>query len=349
MTEKGYDGAVLGRRDNFAWFTFGGDNKIFRSTDVGYGLLAVTMDQVFLVAQTMDADRIYDDELAGLDVEVVSLKWFEETREQKAMSLLKGRRVVSDLPIPGADYRFDDFVALHTPYTPWEIQRYRQIGRRCDQMMKDIADAVEPGMTEQEIAARILYEYGREYMVPKVLLVGSDERIAKYRHPNASDKRLEKLLLLHAAADRFGLHCIITRMVSFGDGLSQETAEKYELLNQCLAVTSAMLRPGMELQAIIDARMKLLERAGMGQEYENHYPGASTGYFMGNSEAIIRNERVRETQCFDWFITVTGAKVEETVMAGPEGGEVLSAGGAWPVKAYTVGAYTCQLPTIYRR
>ncbi len=347
MAENGYEGAVVARRDNFAWFTFGGDNKIFRSTDVGYGILVVTMDTVFLIAQTMDADRIYDDELRGLDIEVHKIRWCDESREAAAMNLLRGKKIVSDIPIHGTDYRFDDFVDLHTPYTPAEIQRYHEVGALCDRMLFEIADNVRPGMTEQEIAAMILYAYGRETMVPKVLLVGSDERISKYRHPNASDKKLEQILLLAPAADKFGLHCNISRMAVYGNDIPKQLAEKYELLNQCLAVTASLCIPGTGMGEVVSARRPILEDAGLTEEYFNHYPGATTGYFMGSSQPLIENQLIKETQCFDWFITVTGAKVEELVMAGERGGMVLSAAGTWPVKPYPAGDYRCDLPWIY--
>ncbi|MGI5919393.1 MAG: M24 family metallopeptidase [Christensenellales bacterium] len=348
MQQNGFDAAILARRDSFTWFTFGGDNKIFYNTDTGFGLLAVTMDAVYLIAQVMDIDRIYDDELYGLDIEKIGIRWYDPSREDTALKLLSGKRIVSDIPLAGAECRFKEIVALQTPYTPWEIARYREVGRMCDAMLKDIADSVRPSMREQDIAGMILHEYAKVYSVPKVLLVGSDDRIAKYRHPNPSNKRVERVVLLHPAADIFGMHANITRMLCFGEP-PKELVQKYDLLNNILAMTCAHLRPGARYDALLHERRRMLKEAGMEQEYYNHYPGATTGYYFGSSQPIIDNEEIVDTQCFDWFLTVTGAKVEELVMATPNGGEVLSAAGVWPLKRYVYGDFSVNLPALYIR
>jgi len=58
--------------------------------------------------------------------------------------------------------------------------------------------------------------------------------------------------------------------------------------------------------------------------------------------------RVQPGQTFDWFITITGAKVEELSISGSRP-EVLSACGAWPLKAYEHSGVTQRLPQILLR
>lgn len=348
LESNGYDTMILGRRDNFAWFTYGGDNKIFRTSDIGFGLLVITREKVTLVAHIMDAARITDDELPGLPVEVEAIKWFEPSREETAMRIAEGR-VVSDYPIEGADARLKDIVALHTPYTPWEVERYAEIGALSDAQYLEIAQAIRPGMTELEVEALMLEVFGREAMMPKVLLVGSDERIAKYRHPSASGKKIEKLVLIHAAPDKMGMHSIITRMLYFGDTLPEDLAYRYDLCNRLQASTFSMMKPGNLHLPILEERKKILAEEGLSGEYELHFPGCTTGYYVGDNIPILGNEPIIDTMCYDWFITITGAKIEELSMATPEGGKLLSTGGGWPTTEYKVGNYTCRLPAIMMR
>lgn len=345
LQKNGYSAMILGRRDNFAWFSFGGDNKLFRSMDIGFGLLVITMKQVYLVAQYMDSDRMMEDELPGLDIEQVTLKWFEQSREEKAVELAGGGRVVSDYPMTGADCKFREILDLHLPYTPWELERYREVGAINDNLYAQFAEAVHPGMTERQVEAMMLEAFGARHMSPKVLLVGSDERIAKYRHPSPSEKKIEKLLLIHAAADCFGMHANVTRMISFGDP-DEKTEAAYECLNRCLASACSLLVPGRKHDAILEARKAIFVQEGIPQEFELHYPGATTGYYVGDPAAILENSFIRDTMCYDWFITMRGAKVEELCMARPGGAEVLSVTGAWPTKEYAVGDYRCRLPVI---
>jgi len=75
---------ILGRRDNFAWLTGGGDNSVVRCSEQGFSLLVVTPGSVYHVAQVMDGPRILDEELGGMDVEPVFLRWYEHSREQRA-------------------------------------------------------------------------------------------------------------------------------------------------------------------------------------------------------------------------------------------------------------------------
>lgn len=346
MRKKGYGNVILARRDNFAWLTGGGDNKIFRSSDIGFGILVVSQVSVTFIAQFMDAARIWDDELNGFDMEKVTLRWNEKSREETALDICKGTKVASDFDLKGAENVQGDIVRLHFPLTETDMARYEEMAGLFDRLLKNVADRIRPGMTEFEIEAEILMEYGREGATPKVLLVGSDERIAKYRHPNASDKKAEKLVLLHPAAEKRGLHANITRMVYFGDKLPEELNRKYELLNLLQAQTVSMLRPGVRYHEILNERRRILKEHGCEEEFFNHYPGATTGYFIGSAQPIIDNEVIGERMVYDWFLTVTGAKVEELTASGRDGGKVLSAAGAWPLKEYAYKGFTCKLPVI---
>jgi hypothetical protein len=51
----------------------------------------------------------------------------------------------------------------------------------------------------------------------------------------------------------------------------------------------------------------------------------------------------------DNFITVKGAKVEEISISGPSGAELISAGFAWPTKAYRYQDSEYALPIILQR
>ncbi len=345
LKEQEYDGVILARRDNFAWFTFGGDNKIFRSSEEGAAVLLITADNVYLFARSMDSDRIMDEELCGLPIRQITLKWYEDDPVRAAAAFIPGGKIAADIRAEGTVYQLPELQRLHIPYTGREIERYHYVGSRCDYLFTETARQIRPGMTEQEIAALLCSNFEREGMVPKVLLVGSDERIAAYRHPLPSGKKVAKTVLLHVASDCFGMHGNITRMISFGE-IPRQLYNDYELLCRCQAHTFAMLRPGVRYQEILAVRKKLLAAAGKEFETDLHFPGAVTGYQVGGPEPIINNESVQDTMCYDWFITVTGAKTEELAMARPDGARVLSAAGWWPVKEYQVGDYTCKLPQI---
>ncbi len=348
MDKNGYGAALLGRRDNVAWLTNGGDFKVLRDTETAFGVLLVTADKVYLVAQFMDADRIYDDEAAGLGIEKVSLRWYEESREDKAVKLAGGARVVSDMPVSGADCRLWDIYWLHYPLTQSDIATYRLTAKACDEMIFAVANRIEPGMTEQQIEAELISEYVKNNFTMKVVLVGSDERISLYRHPSPSPKKLEKVVLLHPAGYRNGLHVNITRMVCFGE-IPADLSAKYDLLNLLEAQTMAMMRPGAPFMDLFEERKRILAAHDMADEWKCHYPGALTGYLLGTAQPFLDGETIRDKMSMDNFITLKGAKVEEISISGENGAELISAGYAWPTKTYSYKTNAYALPVILQR
>jgi len=340
---------VLGRRDNFAWLTGGGDNSVVQCSENGFSILVITASSVYHVAQIMDGPRILDEELAGLDVEPVFLRWYENSREQRAAQIVKGLRAVSDVPIEGADCLPKEIARLHYPLTGFEIERCRAIGSKTEQIIARVAAQVEPGMREREVETMFLSQYAREGMSCDVLLIGSDERIGKYRHPSPADKAIDHLVLLHPAVRKWGLHANVTRMVYFGDRLPAEVAERYDAACRIEAAAISMSVPGRRFGEILEVQKEIYRETGFCDEWKNHYQGGITGYLLADPTLCMDPDaEVSPGQVFDWFVTITGAKVEELSMSGPKP-ELLSACGAWPLATYTHGGTTLALPQILRR
>jgi Xaa-Pro dipeptidase len=347
FNESGYEALIIGRQDNFAWFTCGGNNRVVTTSENGFTILVITKDTTYAVSQVMDGPRIFDDELQGLDIEPVFLKWYEESREDKAAQLVKGLKAISDIPVAGAVLSPGEIAKLHYPLTEKEIEKCRWIGHKTEEIIRRVADEIKPGMSEHEIEAMFLYEYGKINATPEVLLVGSDERIQKYRHPNPSDKKVEKLVLLHPALRKWGLHANVTRMMYFGDRLPDEIQRKYEILNFLQAQTILMCIPGEKFSNILETRKKLLKENGYEDEWKYHYPGGITGYLLCDP-TVCNNPKAEVVinQTYDWFITITGVKTEELSMNTINGLEIPSVTGKWPTKTYLFNGQTFNLPEI---
>jgi antitoxin VapB len=350
LSERGYEALILGRRDNFAWFSGGGDATVVRSSEVGFGILVVTRHKLYLVAHTMDGQRLMDEELSGLSAEPVFLRWYEQSREQKAASLVKARKAVSDIPVLGARLDPQAIARLHYPLTPSEVERCRLLGRDTEQVLAEVAAAIAPGMREKEIEALLVGGLSRRGIECDVLLIGSDERIAKYRHPLPTDKRVERVVLLHPAARRWGLHANVTRMLYFGDRVPADTAARYEAASRIEAAAISLCIPGNKFSEILEVQKRLYAQTGFAEEWRNHFQGGITGYQLANPTLCLDPcAEVVHGQAFDWFITITGVKVEELSYTGDAGPEVLSVAGAWPVSEYEYNGSALRLPQILRR
>ena len=350
LERSGRAALVLGRRDNFSWLTGGGDNTVVRNSELGFSLLVVTGSAVFHVAQVMDGPRILDEELPGMGVEPVFLRWYEQSREAKAVELIGGQAAASDIPLEGAAFVPREITLLHYPLTAREVERCRQIGRTTEEVIARVAAAVAPGMREREIEAMFLAEYAREGMSCDVLLVGSDNRIGRYRHPCPSDKAVERLVLLHPAVRKWGLHANVTRMLYFGDRLPQDISTRYEAACRIEAAAISQCRPGRKFAGILELQKSIYGETGFPEEWRNHYQGGITGYGLADPTLCLDPEAsVSVNQAFDWFITITGAKVEELALSTAGAPEVLSACGGWPVAAYEHEGVKLRLPQILQR
>ena len=350
LRDRGYAAALLGRQDDFAWITTGGDNRVLRTIEAGVGVLAITPERIWLVAYTMDAARVHDDELAGTPVEVVALKWHEESPEARALSLCGGGRVLSDVMVPGAEYDPSAFTRLQHPLSDLEVSRCRELGRRTDAILRRAADALRPDQTEAEVAAGLIAEYERAGMTVEVCLVGGGDRIARYRHPLPSPNPVGDVVLLHPAVRWRGLHANVTRMVCLGGSIPPELERRYEAVCRLQALTLSMCLPGTPFRAIFEARRRLYAELGFPDEWELHFPGGPTGYRLVEPAAGADPERtVSDGQVFGWFVTVTGAKVEELSLTRGGKRELLSAAGHWPTRPFTSGDLTLETPWILVR
>lgn len=349
MDRAAVDAVVIGRADNFAWFTCGGNNTVVRNWEVGFGLLLITRDAVTLVAQTMDGPRILDEELQGINIDYVPLRWHETTREEKAAELLANRKALSDCPIPNAIVDPGALYTLHYPLIDKEIERLRWLGSRSDAILRKVADTVQPGMREIDIANRLQSEYALCGIDCDVLLVGSDERTARYRHPNPSDKTVDRFLLLHPAVRKWGLHANVTRHVSFGT-VPDETRKRYDVARRVHATALSLCEPGTKFSAILEAQKAVYRETGYAEEWHNHFQGGITGYLLADPTlSASPDNKVQMNMAYDWFITVTGVKSEELSINTVKGVETPSLAGNWPSTEVEAGNQTFALADILEK
>jgi Xaa-Pro dipeptidase len=350
LQSSGYDAVVLGRQDNFAWFTGGGTNRVVINWETGFGLLLITAGQIRLVAQTMDCDRIMEEELGGLDIEPVRLRWYERSREQTAALLLEGKRMLADIAVPGATCDPGAIYKMHYPLTDKEIQKCRELGQRSESIIAGAASEIRPGMSEHDVESMLFYEYAKQNMTIEVLLVGSDERVFRYRHPNPSPKKIERFLLIHPAVQWKGLHANITRMVYFGDTIPADTQRRYDAVCTIEAAAVSLSVAGNRFSDIFCEQKRIFRECGFEDEWRNHFQGGITGYLLADPTLCNDPEaQVSVNQAFDWFITITGVKSEELSITTKKGPEVVSAAGNWPLKEYCYNGRPIPLPEILQK
>ena len=349
LEQEGLGALVIGRQDHFAWLTAGGDNRVITTSEMGFGYLVITRDQKWLVSHSMDGQRFIDEQVPGQGYELVTSYWHQASPEQKVATLTRGMAIGSDFALPGAQIYGSELVDLHYPLTDLDIERCRWIGLTTNRILTEAAHALQPGVTEQEVAARLLYEYALEGMTIDVLIVGFDERITRYRHPMPTENPLQRYALLHPAARRWGLHANVTRLVHFGDppSLTKRAIDGVATIGGHVA---SMLAPGVLFSDILTEQIRLFRQVGYSGEWMHHFQGGITGYTLADATRCTDPEAsIVERQAFDYFITISGAKFEELTLLTEGGPEFASLGPDWPTRTIQTPNGEIAVPDVLLR
>jgi Xaa-Pro dipeptidase len=346
------DGVLLGSQRNFAWLTAGGDNHVVNNTEEGVALLLWTPDEKFVVAANNEMPRFVAEELAGLGFEPAEFSWHQDismgARAKLLARLTAGKRIGSDLVVtpPGLVDVAGKFHALRQQLVPGEIERYRWLARTAAAVVEDIARGVRPGQTELEIQGEVARRLLAQDVLPTVLLVAADERIANYKHPITKTTPVGREAMITLCARKWGLIVAVTRHVHFGE-LPGETARKQQALGSVFAAMLGATRPGAKSGDVVAATQAAYMKAGHADAWEQHHLGGAIGYRERDYKAAPGSTHViLDRQAFAWNPTLPGVKAEDTVLVVGDTLETLTDTGNWPRADFTAGGRTTRVPQI---
>lgn len=346
LAERGLDALVLKRVSSFGWATCGGVDYVNTASSEGVATLVIKRGERHLLTTRIEAPRLEAEELAagqGWNVHVAP--WYEG--DATLDRLTKGLRVGADVALPGATDLAGEVSALRTQLLPEEHARFRELGEICAEAMNAAIRAVQPGQTEQEIAGRLAYETQRRGAQPIVVLIATDERIFRFRHPVPSpDKELERYAMLVLCGRRKGLVASITRLVHFGP-LPAEVRRKMEATALVDATFIAATRPGAIEGDIFRTAQAAYAATGFSDEWQLHHQGGPAAYEPREWTATPSSTaKVLAGQVYAWNPSITGAKSEDTILVGTAGNEVLTTIKGWPMLTVEANGVSMERPAI---
>ncbi|WP_198020514.1 M24 family metallopeptidase [Anoxybacteroides tepidamans] len=328
MDHNHLDGVLFRKRSNFAWLTGGGSNHIVNTTELGVADLLVFRDKVYCVTNRMEYARIRDEELLGGEVEFIATEWYEE-QDRAIRELGAGKNIASDAPVAGLIDLSSELATLRFCLSEEEMEKYRWLGKKSAWAVESTCKEIEPGWTEHEIAAHLAAKVMKEGICPHVILVSTDDRVFKYRHPIPTSKKLEKYAMVVICAEKWGLIANATRFVHFGK-LPQELEENKRKLARIDAIMNASTRPGVMIKDIFRQAVTAYEEAGFLNDWKYLHQGGPTGYatreFLATPE---REEVVQLHQAFAWNPAIKGIKSEDTILVKENENEFLTHTGDW--------------------
>ncbi len=263
--------------------------------------------------------------------------------------LAKDKKVASDVPVAGAVACPEEIARLRWSLTSEEVDRYRSLGREVGEAIGAAAMAAEPGMTEYEAAGILSHQCWSRGIQPIVVLVAADDRILRYRHPIPTANPIRETLMLVICGRRQGLIVSATRMVCFGP-IPEELRRKHDAVVQVDAAYLAHTIPGRRVGDVFRAGLDAYAEQGFEDEWKLHHQGGPTGYAPRDYRATAATEeKVLPNQAFAWNPSITGTKSEDTMIATPEGPEIISASQGFPTIEVRVGDLTLARPDILPR
>lgn len=336
LSERDLGAVLLNGQHNFAWITGGASNGVDNSRDNGVASILITRaGERFLLANKIEMPRMLEEEVSENDFKPVDFGWQDEKASgQWLFDLardLAGGPVVSDIPMVPSVPAIDGLISLlRRSLTQPEIGRFRNLGRDASEALDNVFDRIEPGQTELDIASLIRSELERRGIRSVVTLVAADDRIAKYRHPLPSANTFRKTVMLVTCARRHGLIASLTRIATIGSA-SDELRKRTEAAAFVNANLLHATRDGATGRDIYTIAANTYADAGFPDEINKHHQGGAAGY--RTREWVIHpnsNDVAGSDQAFAWNPSITGTKVEETVIASAGRIEVITASPRFP-------------------
>lgn len=346
LESRKIDGLLLSRHSSFKWFSCGHKNDVIKSDDTSLVNLLITPRKRFLISTNSDASRVMEEELSGLGFELIVYKWYEQDVFDAIKKIKSDIKLGTDFLTDRGVYLGNEIAEIRTVLTKFELDRYKKMCSEYTGILTEYCRMLKPGQSEIEIAAGLAFDCLRSGIRLPVLMVGSDERIFKYRHPCATQKKVDKYILIATVAEREGICANISRSVYFGR-VPDELFSKQDSVNEIQVNYQYHSGPGVTLGELLEVGKESYKKAGFNGEWENHLQGGISGYtpleFLAVSNSRVK---VRENNVMSWNPTVKGAKSEDPVLVTAEEVVQLSIDSRWPGKEYKVGGRKFIIPLI---
>jgi Xaa-Pro dipeptidase len=323
MDQHGWEAVLLSRHENVAWATAGRVEARVGPTETAVCSLLITRSgKRYSIAPNNEAARLAAEEFAGLDYEPALYPWADGDACDLAHKIA-GPEIGSDDAHPG--FYPASLTALRSPLLPAEVERFRALGHAVAVSTTRVLRSLAPGVSEDEMAARVAADLLAQHITPTVLLMGADERIFRYKHAVPRAGVLKNYGMVNLCARRWGLAISITRFIHFGP-MPATLAANFERAARINAALLHATRAGATSAALYAVAARAYADAGLPDEINQHHQGGPCGYLERDWVATPNGTQIVDpVQAFAWNPSLQGAKAEDTVVLSDGAIETLTA------------------------
>ena len=323
-------GAILLRGvDWFAWATAGGSNVVLLTSETGVAELLITPDSVRVLTDSVEAERLRHEEVPHTFI-VHPFPWNDPQAKATWLHDHITYPIASDRP-QGAEVALPaELVAAKRRLLSFEVQRYRQAGAAAAAAVSEVMLAVRPTWTEQELAGAAAAALWKRGIQPALTLAGGAERLRRYGHTTPTDTLLGARAMLVVCGRAQGLYVNLTRFVHFR-ALNEEELQRFQIAREIEAVAWQASKPGTTLGAVYAEIVAAYTNQGYPGAEGRLHQGGTTGYLSREVIATPDDSTVIEANtALAWNPSLSGAKMEDTVLCTKDGIEILTVDPVWP-------------------
>jgi len=343
-------GLVLTGPAAVAWATGGIAPPVDRTAAVDLAWVVATPAGLSLVTTEVEADRVraeYGPERHGFGA-LVAVPWYDPdafvAAAQEVAGVPAGELAADGHPAFGRDVT-DDLIALRLALSPAEQDDLRDLAADAAGALETALAHWRPGERDLDIQARCAALLEGSRADTPVLIVGGDERVARYRHPMAAGAPVHRLVMAVVVARRDGLHAAATRFASAGPLDPDYARLRGRVLDIERQVLAASTPPSGDTPATYGTALAAMDRAyeqaGAARGWAGHYQGGPIGYGQREFEIAPGQPGTRwpdlainAGHALAWNPSLPGgAKVEDTYLVAADALERVTSTPDWPAQA----------------
>ena len=331
--------------DWFAWLLAGASNGVLLAAEKGIAEVLITPTELYVVTDTIEAQRLQDEELPD-GVQLQSFSWaYPQLREDWIAQQRGDQTIASDHPVHEEVALAPEIVALKWELAGAELQRYQQVGADASRAMTEVMSAAKPNWSEFDLAGAGAEALLARGLQPALILAAGERRLPLYRHPLPSNETLGRMAMLVFCARGWGLYANLTRFISFGP-LPREYASAHDAVRQIETLALTQCRPGVRLAELYTTLQDAYRQHGHPEAINEHHQGGLTGYQA--REVIARPDTpwaLKPGHVIALNPSVRGAKIEDTFLLANDGLHDLTFDARWP----HTRVESCLRPEVWQR
>lgn len=341
------EAALLLMPAHVAWFTAGLTVRGLIADSERPGIFT-NGRQRWLLCSNIDTQRFFDEEIDQLGFQLKEWAWYGGRSELLA-NITAGRTVAADRPFPNIPLINDRLRPFVRVLTPYEQQRYCELGRWVAHAVEATARTLRRGETEEEIAGQLGHRLLHHGIHPAVLSVTADDRAVKFRRTGFSTAAVTRSCVVQATGEWEGLFVTAARTVCFGPP-PDDFRLAHDAAVKLAAVYRSYTEPGATIASVADVASLLLANTPLEFDGRMSQPGYGAGRFPAEElRRAGRDEPFSPGQAILWQPRLGAAASVDTLLVTDTGCVAVTPPLEWPFKRITVRGVTTDIPDLLIR